>query len=46
LLLQSALLPVVAKHRSIASSGKFDGVDFSQIKVEALAIEELDEDHL
>jgi hypothetical protein len=30
----------------MASSGKFDGVDFSQINVEALAIEELDEDHL
>ena len=29
LLLQSVLLPVVAKHRNMASSGKFDGVDFS-----------------
>jgi len=36
---QSGLLFVVAKHRNMASSGKFDGVDFSQIDIEPLTSE-------
>lgn len=37
--LQNVLLPIVEKHRSMASSGKFDGVDFSQINIESLTPE-------
>lgn len=35
----SGLLPVVAKLGNMASSGKFDGVDFSQISIEPLTPE-------